>query len=176
MRNGKHIFFYIDISLEDGYKLDNKDNRTIKQLPQKVCRTKTAFKNVYFWPFTAVLHRSLSIVPFSMGFFVEIFERNAVSLNHACFELLEVILCISITYSGHRNTNFDMKRSYSPLEMPLKIGRYQNCDLLRQSHGHQQWRQFTRVAWRHNERKQAPRTQQYSSGSSSELFRYGLPR
>ena len=132
MRNGKHIFFHIDISLEDGYKLDNKDNRTIKQLPQKVCRTKTAFNNVYFWPFTAVLHRSLSIVPFSMGFFREIFERVAVSLQHACFELLEVILCISITYSGHRNTNFDMKRSYSPLEMPLKIGRCQNCDLLGQ--------------------------------------------
>ena len=29
VRNGKHIFFYIDISLEDGYKLDNKDNRII---------------------------------------------------------------------------------------------------------------------------------------------------
>ena len=38
----------VRLSLEDGYKLDNKDNRTIKQLPQKVCRTKTAFKNVYF--------------------------------------------------------------------------------------------------------------------------------
>ena len=65
-----------------------------------------------------------------MGFFREIFERNAVSLKHACFELFEVILCISTIYSDLNHPNFDMKRSYSSLEMPLKIGRCRNSDLL----------------------------------------------